>query len=122
MFSATDFFPSSMTLFTNLERTISPNFGSGRISRFSGRRRRDIGIPFSSAVSGTFCSPGAYSLRLLGALGAIFGTRLPAVLDPLRVEHSAKDVIADARKVADTTAADQHDAVFLEVVAFARDV
>src|SRR5690242_10101681 len=41
--SATDFLPSSMTLFMNLERTISPNFGSGRISRFSGRRRRDIG-------------------------------------------------------------------------------
>src|SRR6478735_4680302 len=40
--SATDFLPSSMTLFMNLVRTSSPNFGSGRITRFSGRRRRDI--------------------------------------------------------------------------------
>src|SRR5881397_1300454 len=40
--SATDFLPSSMTEFMNLVRTMSPNFGSGRISRFSGRRRRDI--------------------------------------------------------------------------------
>src|SRR5881409_2745725 len=45
--SATDFFPSSMTLFMNFDRTMSPNFGSGRISRFSGRRRRDIGSSFS---------------------------------------------------------------------------
>src|SRR3954451_17514086 len=41
--SATDFLPSSMTEFMNFDRTISPNFGSGRISRFSGRRRREIG-------------------------------------------------------------------------------
>jgi hypothetical protein len=33
----------------NFDRTISPNLGSGRISRFSGRRRRLIGlIPFAS--------------------------------------------------------------------------
>src|SRR6476620_261546 len=41
--SATDFLPSSMTEFMNFDRTRSPNLGSGRISRFSGRRRRDIG-------------------------------------------------------------------------------
>src|SRR5215213_8796066 len=42
--SATDFLPSSMTEFMNFDRTMSPNLGSGRISRFSGRRRRDIGL------------------------------------------------------------------------------
>ena len=31
-------------------------------------------------------------------------------------------MVAHAGKIADTTAADQHDAVLLEVVAFARDV
>src|SRR6476469_770199 len=41
--SATDFLPSSITDFMNFDRVRSPNFGSGRISRFSGRRRRDIG-------------------------------------------------------------------------------
>src|SRR5690348_9070963 len=122
--SATDFLPSSMTEFMNFERTRSPNFGSGRISRFSGRRRRDIVIPFSSAFSGTSgrTLSGAYSCGLFGALGAVFGTRLLAVLHALRVEDAAKHVVADARKVAHTAAADQHDAVLLEVVALAGDV
>src|SRR5689334_4236976 len=120
--SATDFFPSSMTLFMNLERTISPNFGSGRISRFSGRRRRDIGWFLSLQPD-----PGLRTARgllswLLGTLGAVLGTALLAVLDTLRVEHAAKDVVANARKVAHTAAADQHDAVLLEVVALTGDV
>src|SRR3546814_3948213 len=38
------------------------------------------------------------------------------------IEHAAQDVVAHTGKIADTAAADQHDAVFLEVVAFARDV
>jgi hypothetical protein len=33
--SATDFLPSYMTAFMNLVTIRSPNFGSGRISRFS---------------------------------------------------------------------------------------
>src|SRR3954470_24637756 len=96
--SATDFLPSSMTLFMNLVRTTSPKRGSGRTSRFSGRRRRDI---FSS-----FCfsrirnDSGAYCQRLLGALGTVFGTRLATILDTLRVEHAAQDVVADARQIA----------------------
>src|SRR5439155_5209428 len=65
---------------------------------------------------------GAYSRGLLGTLGAVLGARLPAVLDPLGVEDAAKHVITHARKVAHTPAADQHDAVLLEVVAFAGDV
>src|SRR5690606_36240314 len=44
MRSATDFLPSSIRLFMNFDSTTSPNLGSGRISRFSGRRRRDIGL------------------------------------------------------------------------------
>src|SRR5919112_5530466 len=112
--SATDFLPSSMTLFMNFDRTTSPNFGSGRISRFSGRRRRDIGCFLSlQPVPGP--ARGLLSW-LLGTLGAVLGTALPAVLDALRVEHAAKNVVADAGKVAHTPATDQHDAVLLEVV------
>src|ERR1051325_585467 len=103
--SATDFLPSSMTLFMNFERTMSPNFGSGRISRFSGRRRRDMS-----------------SIPLFRPLGAVFGTALLAVLDPLRVEHAAQHMVADAGQVADAAAADQHHAMLLEVVALAGDV
>src|SRR6187551_3559603 len=120
MLSATNFLPSSMTEFMNFDRTTSPNFGSGRISRFSGRRRRDISCSFLFSRVRNFS--GAYSLLLLGTLGAVLGTALLAVLDTLGVENAAKDVIADTRKVAHTAAADQHDAVLLEVVAFARDV
>src|SRR5437868_1811584 len=123
--SATDFLPSSMTEFMNFDRVMSPNFGSGRISRFSGRRRRDIGsVPFSSADSGTSgrTLSGAYSACLFGALGAVLRARLPAVLDPLRIEHPAEHVVADAGQIAHTSAADQHDAVLLEVVTLAGDV
>src|SRR4051812_39699435 len=118
--SATDFLPSSMTEFMNFESTMSPNLGSGRISRFSGRRRRDIGCFLSLQLVRNMS--GAYSRGLLGTLGAVLGARLPAILHPLRVEHAAKHVVAHAGKVAHTAAADQHDAVLLEVVAFARDV
>src|SRR5207237_9653800 len=119
--SATDFLPSSMTEFMNLESTRSPNFGSGRISRFSGRRRRDIGKFLSlQPFPGLRNARGLLSL-LLGTLGAVLGTALLAVLHALRVEHAAKHVIAHAREVAHTAAADPHDAVLLEVVPVARD-
>src|SRR3954449_3223360 len=155
--SATDFLPSSMTEFMNLLSVMSPNLGSGRISRFSGRRRRDIAsnpfslqpgpepvrgllpqlvMPAKAGIPGPEGSAlpagipafagmtlrGLTPARSLGPLGAVFGTGLAAVLDPLGVEHAAKDVVADARKVAHAAAADQHHAMLLEVVALAGDV
>src|SRR5206468_11136845 len=122
--SATDFLPSSMTLFMNFDRTMSPNFGSGRISRFSGRRRRDIGCFLSLQLIRNLRPWPVRGLLswLLGTLGAVLGARLAAVLDPLGVEHAAKHVVAHAGKVAHTPAADQHHAVLLQIVAFARDV
>src|SRR5947199_723144 len=104
--SATDFLPSSMTEFMNFDRTMSPNRGSGRISRFSGRRRRDIGCFLSLQLIRDFNLPGAYSRGLLGTLGAVLGARLPAVLDALGVEHAAKHMVANAGKVAHAAAAD----------------
>src|SRR3954470_16930698 len=102
--SATDFLPSNMTEFMNLDRTISPNFGSGRISRFSGRRRRAIGKFLSlQPLPGLQIARGLLSW-LFGALRAVLGAGLPAVLDSLRIEHSAKHVIANAGKIAHTTA------------------
>src|SRR6185437_13466145 len=59
---------------------------------------------------------------LLRTLGAVMRTALLAVFDALRVEHAAEDVVANARQVLDAAAADQHDAVFLQVVALARDI
>src|SRR4051812_33942050 len=89
----------------NLVTTRSPNLGSGRTSRFSARRRRDI------------CS---YSL--FRTLGAVDRTALLAVLDPLGVEHATKDVIAHAGQILDAAATDQDHRVFLKIVAFAGDV
>src|SRR3569623_1055689 len=118
--SATDFLPSSMTLFMNLVRTTSPKRGSGRTSRFSGRRRRDI---ISSFLFSRFRNvSGAYCKRLFRTLGIVFGVGLAAILDTLGVEHAAQDVVANARQVADAASADQHHAMLLEVVALAGNV
>src|ERR1700722_18622428 len=98
--SAADFLPSYIRLFMNLARTRSPNLASGLISRCSARWRPDIYI------------------SLLRTLGAIERAPLPAILDALGVEYAADDVIAHTRKVLYAAAADQHDAVFLQIVAF----
>src|SRR5918994_2426970 len=66
---------------------------------------------------------GSLSLfRLFRTLRAVLGAALLAVLDALRVEHAAQDVVADARKVLHAAAADHHHRVLLEVMALARDV
>src|SRR5204862_1175210 len=62
------------------------------------------------------------ALSLLRALGAVLRARLLAVFDALQVERTAHDVIAHARQVLDAAAAHEHDAVLLQVVAFAADV
>src|ERR1700753_3620794 len=102
--SAADFLPSYISEFMNLASTRSPNLASGVISRRSARWRRDMG------------------LSLLRTLGAVERTALLAVLDALRVEHAADDVIANAGKVLDAATADQHDAVFLQIVAFTGNI
>ena len=55
-------------------------------------------------------------------LGAVAATGLLAVLDARGVERAADDLVADAREVLHTAAADEHDGVLLEVVALAGDV
>src|SRR3954447_17283889 len=60
-------------------------------------------------------------LLLLG-LDAVLGARLLAVGHAGRVERPAHDLVAHARKVLDSTAANEHHGVLLKVVALARDV
>src|SRR5690606_23249332 len=45
-----------------------------------------------------------------------------AVLDALRIEHAAQDVVTDAGKVLHAAPADQNNRVLLQVVTFAGDV
>src|SRR5215472_10810107 len=108
MRSATDFLPSYMRQFMNFVTTGSPNLASGRTSRLTAARRRDMGLPRLS--------------RLLRPLGAVFRAALLAVLDALGVERAADDVVAHAGQVLDAAAADQHHRMFLKIVPLARDV
>src|SRR5262245_46585705 len=106
MRSATDFLPSRMIEFMNLEITKSLNFGSGLTSRLSALCRRDIGFLPQSVKLASLCRPHSPPLKLadrrgvalrkealLGPLCAILGAPLLAVGDTLRVEHAADDVI-----------------------------
>src|SRR6266853_4968511 len=104
MLSATDFLPSCIRQFMNLVTTASPNLGSGKTSRLTAARRRDM------------------ALLLSRPLGAVFRAALAPVLDALGVMRAADDVIAHAGQVLDAAAADQHDRVLLQVMTLARDV
>ena len=73
-------------------------------------------------MGGTAGERPATGSQLLRTLGAVFRAGLLAVLDALRIEHAAKDVVTDTGKVANTAAADEHNRVLLQVVAFARNV
>src|SRR5579871_832026 len=88
----------------NLVTTGSPNLGSGSTSRLTAARRRDI------------------ASLLARPLGAVFGAPLAAVLDALRVERAANDMVAHPGQILDPAAADQHHRMLLQIMAFARDI
>ena len=56
------------------------------------------------------------------SLGAVTAASLFTVFDALSIQSSTNHLIANARKVSNTTAANQDDAVFLKVVPFAWNV
>src|SRR3954451_14512122 len=98
MLSAADFFPSYISAFMKRVITTSPNLASGRISRFTARRRRLMP-----------------SSPLLRPLGAVERPALAALRQALGVQHATQDVVAHARQVLHTPAADQHHRVLLQV-------
>ena len=59
---------------------------------------------------------------VLGTLCAIQRTAAPSLGDACGIQSAADDVIADAGKVLDPAAADEHGRVFLKVVTFAGNV
>ena len=61
-------------------------------------------------------------LLRLRPLGAVLAAALHALGRAGRLLSAANDVIANAGQVLDTAAANEHDRVLLQVVAFARDV
>src|SRR6202000_2481406 len=81
------------------------------------------GEPYTGSV--TSCRFAAGPLRGISALlllRAITAARLLAVADTLGVQRAADDLVAHTGQVTDTTAADQHDGVLLEVVTDTGDV
>ncbi len=53
---------------------------------------------------------------------SVLRTALFAVLDTYGIESAADDVITNTRKILDTAASDEDDAVFLQIVSFARNI
>ena len=53
----------------------------------------------------------------LRLLRAVLGARLHTALHALGIEGTTDDVVTDTGKVLDTAAADEHDRVFLQIVA-----
>src|SRR5690606_9420569 len=103
--SATDSLPLCISMLMKRAVVALPCLGSGRTERCGVLPLRDM-----------MCSSG------LRALGAVLGTRLLALGDAGGVERAAHGVVTHARQVLDATAADQHHAVLLQVVALAADV
>src|ERR1700710_2547643 len=62
------------------------------------------------------------ALRSFRTLRAVLGTALLTVLDALRIEDAAENVVAHARQILDAAAADHDHGMFLQVVAFTRNV
>src|SRR5262249_21510821 len=65
---------------------------------------------------------GAKSGRLFRPLCSVLRSALLAVLDALRIEHTAEDMVANAGEVFHAAAADHDDRVFLQVMPFAGDI
>jgi hypothetical protein len=61
-------------------------------------------------------------LGVLGTLHTIFGATLTSVAHALGVQGTANDVVPNTWEVLDTTTADHHSGVLLEVVALTGDV
>src|SRR4051812_286539 len=98
--------PSLITVLMNFVTSVLWYSGSGAMSRFGISRLRGM----------------TRFLSLLRALGAVFRSALHAALDADRVERAAHDVIADTRQILDAAAANQHQRVFLQVMADPGDV
>src|SRR5450432_2081399 len=114
--SAVAFLPPNISVFVNLEMSLSLNLGSGMIRRLGTSRRR--GMSSCGFLRGL--EVGFESRRLLlGPLDAVLRA-LAVTVDLVgrrgadgarRIERAADDVVAHAREVLDAAAADEDDRV-----------
>src|SRR5690606_3028146 len=80
-----------------------------------------LGIGENFALFGT-TTTSHRSNSFFRPLGAVLGPALAPILDALGVEDATQDVIAHARQVLHTTAANEHHRVLLQVVTLTGDV
>jgi hypothetical protein len=59
---------------------------------------------------------------LLRSLGSVLGTTLLTILNAHRVQGTTDDMIAYPGKVLHPTPSDEHDGVFLKVMAYSWDI
>jgi len=83
--------------------------------------RKDLAFS-GSAATGHWLPPLLLDGSGFGPFCAVLGTRLIAVGNAGCIERSADHVIAHTRQILDATAADQNDAVLLQIVANTRNV
>src|SRR5207253_7337163 len=69
-----------------------------------------------------FAPAGSRGRSLLRPLRPVLRSTLAPVLDADRVQRTAHDVIADAGKILDASAADQHDRMLLKIVSDSGNV
>src|SRR6516165_1521021 len=93
-----------------------------RVHEFGHHYVPEFRIGQNLALLGTVTTGHRSDSALFRTLGAVLGPALLAVLDALRVEHAAQDVIAHTGQVLDAAAADHDDRVLLQIVTLARDV
>src|SRR5262245_16385270 len=113
--------PWLMTQLMNLLTSGLSYSGSGATSRLGISRRLGIAESLSSLVFSPW-TLAPLALRLLRPLCPVFRSSLHAALDAHRVERASHHVIANARQIFHTAAANEHQRVFLQVVADAGDV
>src|SRR5260363_112936 len=106
MRSAMAFLPESISTFMNFATSTLPNYGSGNIPV--------LALPDDAAL--------VLLPLCLGAFRTVFGARLLAILHTLRIQRAAHHVVAHARQILHATAADQHNRVLLQIMAFAANI
>ena len=82
-----------------------------------------IGTPHqTNRVSRSFSQDDQSLLFLFRSLGTVFGAGLSPVGDTCGIKRTSDDMVSGTGQVLDSAAADQNDAVLLEVVSLARDI
>src|SRR3990172_1786376 len=132
MRSARLFLPRCIILLMHMAMSRLPYLASGTVSRRATRARLGIVSPltYKVAPAGRGASIPILALRppldapagRTPLAGAVLAAPTLPIGDTPGVEGAANDVVARPRQVAHTAASNEDDRVFLEAVAFARNV